>query len=82
MGLCLYCINCRKLEFLKCTNEYCGEWEFFSFDLNSSTISKLLTPYFCEKNQLFRLKKERVGGSKQIMKLIAKYYKLLPNPLS
>ena len=82
MCLCLYCINCRKLEFLKCTNGYCGEWEFFSFDLNSSTISKLLTPYFCEKNQLFRLKKGRVGGSKQIMKLIAKYYKLLLNPLS
>ena len=80
--LCLSCVNCRNLEFLKCTNEYCGEWKFFSFDLNSGTIAKLLTPYFGEKNQLFRLKKEHVGGSKQIMKLIAKYYKLLPNPLS
>ena len=80
--LCLSCSYCRNLEFLKCTNIYCGEWQFFSFDLNFSCITRLITPYFGEKNQLFRLKKERVAGSKQIMKLIAKYYKMLPNPLS
>ena len=48
---------------------YCGEWQFFSIDLNFSCITRLFTPYFGEKHQDFRLKKERLGRSKEIMKL-------------
>jgi hypothetical protein len=80
--LCLSCSYCRNLEFLKCTNIYCGKWQFFSFDLKLICITRLFTPYFGEKHQLFRLKKERLGGSKEIMNLVAKYYKILPNSLS
>ena len=34
------------------------------------------------KRQPFKLKNQRVGGSKKVMKLITKYYKSLPSPLS
>ena len=56
--ICFSCSFCRALEFLKCTNKYCGEWKCFSFHVNSNSLSKLLSPYFGEKQQLHKKKKK------------------------
>ena len=79
--ICLSCTSCRQLDFVKCTNTYCGKWTFCSFDVNSHTMKKLLVPYFGVKKQVFKNKKECGSAANLVIKLISKYYKMLPNPL-
>ena len=67
--ICVSCNFCKKLDFLKCTNNYCGTWKFFAFDLNASTIYNFLVPIFPGKKK-----------TNKIIKLIRKYYIMLPNP--
>ena len=72
--LCLFGKNCKLLDFLACTNVYCGPWTFHHFNVNQKTLENLfeetITPLL--KN---RCKKQTF---KTIMKIIGKYYRLLP----
>ena len=72
--ICFSCSFCSALEFLKCTNTYCGERQFFSFYVNSNTLSKLLSPYFEEKQQVHKKKEKTRNVSKSITQIISKYY--------
>ena len=76
---CISCPKCKELDFLNCTNEYKGNWQFQPFYIQSSILYKLLDPYFGPKTMVQRSgnskksKAQRQKKSKDVKKLILAY---------
>ena len=76
--LCLSCEKCKLLKFLECTNEYCGPWQFHDFIVNQKTLEKLFKDAISPFLSVIRGQKQKEQAFKNVMKLIGKYYRLLP----
>ena len=81
---CVFCAKCQSLDFLNCTNEYCGPWKFKPFEIKSSNLVDLLEPIFGataqlpnKKSKAKAVQNKRKKMSKQITKLICSYYRAI-----
>ena len=67
--LCVSCTFCEKLEFLKCTNAYCGAWKFHYFDINQKHLKELFFMVFGQPKST-----EAIASFDSIMKIIGRFY--------
>ena len=65
---------CKKLDFLKCDNNYRGPWKLLYFDNNQKTLKGLFINVLCKTKST---KKVAALKLNEIMKIIGQYYRAL-----
>ena len=80
---CVSCPRCLELDFLNCTNEGAGVWNFKPFEIQSGILYKLFDPVFgvAQMTQWFGKSKEakakRKKKSLEVKRLIVSYLRCI-----